>query len=151
MQPPRDSQPRPRKPEGFWPAETSISGDRSGISTTKPRPMARRSSGAAKSAVGGLGGVHTREDAAVDREESVVPGGASRIQSPGSSRSGDALEHHFGLETPQELLLPLVDRLAGEAQFAGEVVLGAAVPEDLADQPQLSLVERLEDRFQPFQ
>jgi hypothetical protein len=54
-------------------------------------------------------------------------------------------------EPPQELLFPLVDRLASESQFPGEVVLGAAIPEDLANQPQLALVERLEDRLQPFQ
>jgi hypothetical protein len=142
---------RVKKWKRFQAAEPSISVDRSGISTTKPRPMPWRSLGAAKAAVGDSRGVRTRAIAAVEREESVVLGGASGIQFPGRSGSGDALEHQVGSEPTQKLLLPLVDRLAGEAQFAGKVVLGAAVPEDLADQPQLSLVERLEDRFQPFQ
>jgi hypothetical protein len=101
MQPPRDSQPKGEKWKRFQAAETSISGDRSGISTTKPRPMARRSSGAAKAAVGDSRGVRTRAIAAVEREESVVAGGASRIQSPRRSGSGDVLKHHVGSETPQ--------------------------------------------------
>jgi hypothetical protein len=151
MQPPRDSQPEGEKWKRFQAAGPSVSGERREIDTTEPVPMARRSSGAAKAAVGDSRGVHTGENATVEREESVVPGGASRIQSPGWPRSGDAFEHQVGPEPTQKLLLPLVDRLAGEAQFAGKVVLGAAVPEELADQPQLPLVERLENRFQPFQ
>jgi hypothetical protein len=80
----------------------------------KPWPTARKLSGAAKIAGSDSRGVRRGAITAVERDENVVLGGSSGIQSPGPG-SGDVLEDQVGSESTQELLLPLVDRLAADA------------------------------------